>query len=69
MLIGVLIGMLGGILTIIGPPLVNVLGNILSAQGGLVMGLIEILFALIALVNSGFLKIKALDFGKTKLHQ
>ncbi|MHA1638527.1 MAG: hypothetical protein ACTSUO_02065 [Candidatus Thorarchaeota archaeon] len=64
-LIGALIGLLEGILTILGASVVNVLGDLLGALGGLVMGIIAILFALIALVNSGFLKIKALDFGKT----
>ena len=41
---------------------VNLLGSILD---GLIIGILAILFSLIALVNSGFLKIKALDFGKT----
>jgi len=41
---------------------VNPLGGFLDA---LVIGILAILFSLIALVNSGFLKISALDFGKT----
>lgn len=65
-LLGALIGLIQGILLVI--PLgytfgfISVLGSYLD---GFIMGILAILFSLIALVNSGFLKIKALDFGKT----
>ncbi len=65
-LLGAIVGIIQGILWLIpgGPTFsfVTVLGDVL---GGLVVGILAILFSLIALVNSGFLKIKALDFGKT----
>ena len=63
-LIGALIGLIQGILIIIGMGFTffNPLGGFLDA---LVVGILAILFSLIALVNSGFLKISALDFGKT----
>lgn len=63
-LIGALIGLLQGILLILnmGFTFFNPLGGYL---GGLVAGILAIIFSLIALVNSGFLKISALDFGKT----
>ena len=63
-LIGALIGLLQGILLILnmGVMFFNPLGGFL---GGLVLGILAIIFSLIALVNSGFLKISALDFGKT----
>ena len=65
-LIGALIGLLEGILTILNTGTeFGLLGTVLGFLGGLVIGIIAILFSLIALVNSGFLKIKALDFGKT----
>ena len=66
-LLGAIIGLLQGILLLL-PDLgftlgfVNLLGGFLNA---FVRGILVILFSLIALVNSGFLKIKALDFGKT----
>ncbi|MFW9787495.1 MAG: hypothetical protein ACFFE2_04250 [Candidatus Thorarchaeota archaeon] len=66
-LLGALIGLIQGILLLIpgaGYTLgyFNPLGGYLDA---IVIGILAILFSLIALVNSGFLKIKALDFGKT----
>jgi hypothetical protein len=63
-LIGALVGLIQGILMIIGAPFgfVNVLSGFLDP---LIIGILAILFSLIALVNSGFLKISALDFGKT----
>ena len=65
-LLGALIGLIQGILWLIpgAAPigLVNLLGGFLD---GIVIGIIAIVFSLIALVNSGFLKISALDFGKT----
>ena len=66
-LLGALIGLIQGILLLI-PGLgftfgfVNILGGFLDA---IIIGILAILFSLIALVNSGFLKISALDFGKT----
>ena len=66
-LLGALIGLIQGILLLV-PGLgftfgyVNILGGFLDA---IVIGILAILFSLIALVNSGFLKISALDFGKT----
>ena len=65
-LIGALVGLIQGILLAAGLGFTvgyfNPLGGFL---GGLVVGILGILFSLIALVNSGFLKISALDFGKT----
>ena len=65
-LIGALVGLIQGILWLIPgvAPVgfVNLLGGFLD---GLIIGILAILFSLIALVNSGFLKISALDFGKT----
>jgi hypothetical protein len=65
-LLGAIIGIIQGILWLIPGgttfSFVTFLGGVL---GSLVLGILAILFSLIALVNSGFLKIKALDFGKT----
>ncbi|MFW9801351.1 MAG: hypothetical protein ACFFFC_01780 [Candidatus Thorarchaeota archaeon] len=63
-LLGALVGLIQGILKVIGSPFgfVNLLAGFLDP---LIMGILAILFSLIALVNSGFLKISALDFGKT----
>ena len=63
-LLGALVGLIQGILLIMGTAFafVNVLAGFLDP---LVLGILAILFSLIALVNSGFLKISALDFGKT----
>ena len=60
-LIGALIGLLQGVLMILGfgVSFIN-----LAFLDGWLMGIIAIVFSLIALVNSGFLKISALDFGK-----
>ncbi len=64
-LLGALIGLIQGILLILNIPFgfVNPLGGFFA--DGLILGILAILFSLIALVNSGFLKISALDFGKT----
>ena len=56
-----IVGIIEGILTFTGAPLYNPGGLFIDAW---IMGILGILFALIALVNSGFVKIKALDFGK-----
>ncbi|NHI83769.1 MAG: hypothetical protein EAX81_05660 [Candidatus Thorarchaeota archaeon] len=63
-LLGALIGLVQGILLIFNMAFnyVNVLGGFLDP---LILGILAILFSLIALVNCGFLKISALDFGKT----
>ncbi|MHA1925116.1 MAG: hypothetical protein ACXABV_00370 [Candidatus Thorarchaeota archaeon] len=63
-LLGALVGLIQGILLVLGTPFgfVNLLAGFLDP---LIMGVLAILFSLIALVNSGFLKISALDFGKT----
>ena len=65
-LLGALVGLIQGILWLIPGAMpigyVNLLGGFLD---GIVIGILAILFSLIALVNSGFLKISALDFGKT----
>ncbi|NHJ13602.1 MAG: hypothetical protein EAX95_07985 [Candidatus Thorarchaeota archaeon] len=66
-LLGALIGIIQGILLLL-PDLGFTLGGWISLGGfldGFIMGILAILFSLIALVNSGFLKISALDFGKT----
>lgn len=66
-LLGAIIGLIQGILLLL-PDLgftfgfVNLLGGYLDA---FILGILAIVFSLIALVNSGFLKISALDFGKT----
>lgn len=64
-LLGSLVGLIQGILLIAGMPF-----GFFSPLSGfivdnLILGILAILFSLIALVNSGFLKISALDFGKT----
>lgn len=65
-LLGAIVGLIQGILWLIPGgttfSFVNILGSYLD---GWIIGILAILFSLIALVNSGFLKIKALDFGKT----
>ncbi|MHA2005606.1 MAG: hypothetical protein ACW960_16210 [Candidatus Thorarchaeota archaeon] len=64
-LLGALLGLIQGILLILNmgffffSPLSGFFAD------GLILGILAILFSLIALVNSGFLKISALDFGKT----
>jgi hypothetical protein len=67
-LIGALIGLIQGILFLIPGDLWHGFFNPLSGYFvgmEIVLGILAILFSLIALVNSGFLKISALDFGKT----
>lgn len=63
-LLGGIVGIIEGIMQILligGSGFINPLGAIL---GPFVTGVLGILFSLIALVNSGFIKIPALDFGK-----
>jgi len=65
-LIGALVGLIQGILWLIpgGTPFgLNLLGAYFVGLE-MVVGILAILFSLIALVNSGFIKISALDFGK-----
>ena len=65
-LLGALIGLIQGILWIIpgfDPIGLNLLGTYFVGME-LIVGILAILFSLIALVNSGFIKIAALDFGK-----
>jgi len=65
-LIGAIIGIIQGIWLILGNAAfgTNILLGFLGATMGVVIGILGILFSLIALVNSGFIKISALDFGK-----
>ena len=65
-LLGAIVGIIQGILWLIpGMTTISYINPLGSTLGGVVVGILAILFSLIALVNSGFLKIKALDFGKT----
>ena len=61
-LIGGIVGLVQGFLLAIGQPLVILpdLGDF--GLGGLIFGVLAMLFSLIVLVNSGTLKIKALEF-------
>jgi hypothetical protein len=64
-LIGGIIGLIEGILMILGAPFYSWPGIGWSSFGlsNVIVGIIGILFSLIALVNSGSIKIKALEFG------
>ncbi|MHA1959959.1 MAG: hypothetical protein ACW99U_06990 [Candidatus Thorarchaeota archaeon] len=59
-LLGALVGLIQGVLMILGMPFGFITFMFLD---GLVTGILAILFALIALVNSGFIKIPALEFS------
>ncbi|UCE10173.1 MAG: hypothetical protein JSW61_14575 [Candidatus Thorarchaeota archaeon] len=59
-LLGALVGLIQGVLLILGMP-VYFLG--VTFLDNFVTGILAILFALIALVNSGFIKIPALEFA------
>ena len=65
-LIGAIIGIIQGIWLILGNAAFgsNILLGVLGEAMVVIIGILGILFSLIALVNSGFLKISALDFGK-----
>lgn len=65
-LIGAIVGIIQGIWLILGNDAfgTNILLGVLGAAMAVIIGILGILFSLIALVNSGFLKISALDFGK-----
>ncbi len=62
-LIGGILGLIEGILTVLGLPFLAFLPTIAWGWGGLVIGILGILFSLIALVNSGVIKIPALEFS------
>ena len=65
-LIGAIVGIVQGIWLILGNDAfgTNILLGVLGAAMGVVIGILGILFSVIALVNSGFIKISALNFGK-----
>ena len=65
-LLGAIVGIIQGIWLMLGNVAfgTNILLEFLGAAMGVVIGILGILFSVIALVNSGFLKISALDFGK-----
>jgi hypothetical protein len=62
-LIGGLIGLIQGILLVLNMPFTILPGLGDFGLGNLVWGILAILFSLIALVNSGFIKISALEFS------
>ncbi len=62
-LIGGLVGLIEGILTLLGLSYLAFLPTIVWGWSGLVIGGLGILFSLIALVNSGVIKISALEFS------
>lgn len=62
-LLGAIVGIIEGLMLIFQIPGLGFF-NPLGATLGIVAGVLGILFSLIALVNSGFIKISALDFGK-----
>ncbi len=62
-LIGGIIGLIEGILAILGwTPFLPTLGWAAYGLTGMIVGILGIIFSLIALVNSGTIKIKALEF-------
>ncbi len=63
MLLGGIVGLIEGILMILGMPLGILPGLGDFGLGALIVGILGILFSLIALVNSGFIKIPALEFS------
>ena len=62
-LIGGILGLIEGILIVLGLPFLAFLPTNAWGWGGLIIGILGILFSLIALVNSGTIKIKALEFS------
>ena len=62
-LLGGLIGLIQGILLVAGMPFVLLPDLGYFGLGNLIVGILAILFSLIALVNSGSLKISALEFS------
>ncbi len=62
-LIGGIVGLIEGILIVLGLDFLAFLPGIAWGFGGLIIGILGILFSLIALVNSGTIKISALEFS------
>ena len=62
-LIGGIIGLIEGILTVLGIGFLAFLPYVNFGLGPLITGILGILFSLIALVNSGVIKIPALEFS------
>ena len=62
-LIGGIIGLIEGILTVLGISTLAFLPYVNFGLGPLITGILGILFSLIALVNSGTIKISALEFS------
>ena len=62
-LIGGIIGLIEGILTVLNLPYLAFLPYANFGLGYMVTGILGILFSLIALVNSGSIKIKVLEFS------
>ena len=62
-LLGGILGLIEGILTVLGLPFLAFLPTIAWGWGGLIIGILGILFSMIALVNSGVIKISALEFS------
>ncbi len=62
-LIGGIIGLIEGILVVLGLSYLSFLPYVNFGLGGLITGILGILFSLIALVNSGTIKISALEFS------
>ena len=62
-LIGGIVGLIQGALLALNMPFVILPGLGNFGLGNLAWGILAIIFSLIALVNSGFLKIKALEFS------
>ena len=62
-LLGGILGLVEGILTVLGLQYLAFLPYANLGLGPLITGILGILFSLIALVNSGTIKIKALEFS------
>lgn len=62
-LIGGIVGLIEGILTVLGLSYLAFLPTVAWGLGGLITGILGIIFSLIALVNSGTIKINALEFS------
>ncbi|MFX1579859.1 MAG: hypothetical protein ACFFBJ_09455, partial [Promethearchaeota archaeon] len=62
-LLGGIIGLIEGILTVLGIGVLAFLPYVPWGLGPLITGILGILFSLIALVNSGTIKISALEFS------
>lgn len=62
-LLGGIIGLIEGILTVLGISVLAFLPYVPWGLGPLITGILGILFSLIALVNSGTIKISALEFS------